>query len=42
MSHMDRLRQLIHNLDLSYRLEWVNERKVLLERNGHELGTFQL
>lgn len=42
LSHMDRLRQLIHNLDLSYRLEWVNERKVLLERNGHELGTFQL
>lgn len=41
-SDMDRLKLLIHNLDLSYRLEWVAERKVLLIRHGHELGTFQL
>lgn len=40
--HGDSLKQLLHNLDLSYRLEWVSERKVLLSRHGHELGTFQL
>lgn len=38
----DSLKLLIHNLDLSYRLEWVGERKVLLTRHGQELGTFQL
>ncbi|KAI8546278.1 hypothetical protein RHMOL_Rhmol07G0104800 [Rhododendron molle] len=41
-SDVDRLKLLLHNLDLSYRLEWVGERKVLLVRHGHELGTFQL
>ncbi|PIA34273.1 hypothetical protein AQUCO_03800098v1 [Aquilegia coerulea] len=35
-------RLLIYNLDLSYHLAWVGERKVLLTRHGHELGTFQL
>lgn len=42
VSHADSLKQLIHNLDLSYRLEWVGERKVLLTGHGHKLGTFQL
>lgn len=42
LSHADSLKLLIHNLDLSYRLEWVGERKVHLTRHGHELGTFQL
>ncbi|XP_052211595.1 uncharacterized protein LOC127814250 isoform X3 [Diospyros lotus] len=42
LSQMDRLKLLIHNLDLSYRLEWVGERKVLLMKHGQELGTFQL
>lgn len=41
-NHVDSLKQLLHNLDLSYRLEWVAERKVLLTRHGNELGTFQL
>ncbi|KAK7251371.1 hypothetical protein RIF29_34501 [Crotalaria pallida] len=40
--HGDSLKQLLHNLDLSYRLEWVDERKVLLTRHGQDLGTFQL
>lgn len=40
--HMDSMKLLIHNLDLSYRLEWVSERKVLLTRHGQELGTFPL
>ncbi|KAF9602575.1 hypothetical protein IFM89_029874 [Coptis chinensis] len=35
-------RLLIYNLDLSYHLEWVGERKVSLTRRGYELGTFQL
>lgn len=39
---MDRLNLLIHNLDLSYRLEWAGERKVKLKHHGHELGIFQL
>ncbi|CAL5356183.1 unnamed protein product [Camellia sinensis] len=42
VSDVDRLKLMIHNLDLSYRLEWVGERKVLLTRLGHELGTFPL
>ncbi|ONI07220.1 hypothetical protein PRUPE_5G106900 [Prunus persica] len=42
LSQADNLKLLIHNLDLSYRLEWVGERKVLLTRHGHELGTFPL
>ncbi|RDX80160.1 WD repeat-containing protein 7, partial [Mucuna pruriens] len=41
-NHGDSLKQLLHNLDLSYRLEWVEGRKLLLTRHGHELGTFQL
>nr|KYP58650.1 WD repeat-containing protein 7 [Cajanus cajan] len=41
-NHGDCLKQLLHNLDLSYRLEWAEGRKVLLTRHGHELGTFQL
>ncbi|KAK6137428.1 hypothetical protein DH2020_028851 [Rehmannia glutinosa] len=41
-TEMDRLKLLIHNLDLSYRLEWVGERKVKLSQHSHELGTFQL
>ncbi|KAJ4949954.1 hypothetical protein NE237_026786 [Protea cynaroides] len=39
---VDRLKLLIHNLDLSYRLEWMGERKVQLARHGQELGCFQL
>lgn len=39
---MDRLNLLIHNLDLSYRLEWSGERQVKLSRHGHQLGIFQL
>lgn len=31
---------LLYNLDLSYKLEWVGDRKVVLTRHGHELGTF--
>lgn len=42
LSEMDRLKLLLHNLDLSYRLEWAGDRKVRLTRHGHELGTFQL
>ncbi|KAJ0106075.1 hypothetical protein Patl1_17635 [Pistacia atlantica] len=42
LSYVDSLKSLIHNLDLSYRLEWVGERKILLTRHGLELGTFQL
>ncbi|CAA0812130.1 Transducin/WD40 repeat-like superfamily protein [Striga hermonthica] len=41
-SEMDRLKLLIHNLDLSYRLEWVGDRKVKLSQHSNELGTFQL
>ncbi|KAJ8646225.1 hypothetical protein MRB53_007973 [Persea americana] len=41
-SDADSLNLLIHNLDLSYRLEWVRERKAVLMRHSHELGTFQL
>ncbi|KAK7358573.1 hypothetical protein VNO77_00506 [Canavalia gladiata] len=37
-NHGDGLKQLLHNLDLSYRLEWADGRKVLLTRHGHELG----
>nr|XP_011463926.1 PREDICTED: uncharacterized protein LOC101292709 [Fragaria vesca subsp. vesca] len=42
LSQADNLKLLIHNLELSYQLEWVGERKVRLTRHGHELGTFQL
>ncbi|KAL6979544.1 hypothetical protein U1Q18_021205 [Sarracenia purpurea var. burkii] len=42
LSDVDRLKLLIQNLDLSYRLEWVGDRNVLLTRHGDKLGTFQL
>ncbi|KAF6162144.1 hypothetical protein GIB67_008273 [Kingdonia uniflora] len=38
----DNLRLLIYNLDLSYHLEWIDERKVMLSHHGQELGSFQL
>lgn len=41
-SEADWLKLLILNLDLSYQLAWVGERKVLLTRHGHDLGTFQV
>nr|GMC98056.1 WD repeat-containing protein 7 [Ipomoea batatas] len=41
-TEMDRLKLLLHNLDLSYRLEWVGERNVKLTQHGRELGVFQL
>ncbi|KZV15370.1 hypothetical protein F511_20355 [Dorcoceras hygrometricum] len=41
-SEVDRLKLLIHNLDLSYRLEWVGEKKVKLTQHSRELGIFQL
>ncbi|TYH28182.1 hypothetical protein ES288_A02G124800v1 [Gossypium darwinii] len=40
--YSDKLKLLIHNLDLSYRLQWVGERKVLLTRHGLEIGSFPL
>ncbi|XVF13059.1 hypothetical protein REPUB_Repub08aG0175100 [Reevesia pubescens] len=42
LCYADRLKLLIHNLDLSYRLEWISERKVLLTRHGIEIGNFPL
>lgn len=42
MNEIERLKVLLHNLDLSYRLEWNGGRKVFLKRHGQELGTFQL
>ncbi|XP_022737520.1 uncharacterized protein LOC111290469 [Durio zibethinus] len=42
LCYADRLKLLIHNLDLSYRLEWIGERKVLLTRHGLEIGSFPL
>ncbi|KAL5188830.1 Serine/threonine-protein phosphatase PP1 [Glycine soja] len=41
-NHGDSPKHALHSLDLSYRLEWVEGRKVLLTRHGHQLGTFQL
>ncbi|KAM7258244.1 hypothetical protein ACFE04_013985 [Oxalis oulophora] len=41
-SHADSLKLVIQNLDLSYRLEWVGDRKVLLTRHGQQLGVFPL
>ncbi|CAK7335612.1 unnamed protein product [Dovyalis caffra] len=41
-TYADSLKLLIHNLDLSYRLQWVGERKVLLSRHGLEMGVFPL
>ncbi|XP_020583886.1 uncharacterized protein LOC110026981 [Phalaenopsis equestris] len=42
LDEADRIRLLLHNLDLSYRLQWVGGRTVLLTRHGQELGTFPL
>ncbi|XP_010247289.1 PREDICTED: uncharacterized protein LOC104590355 isoform X2 [Nelumbo nucifera] len=42
LSDIDSLKLLIHNLDLSYRLEWVDARQVRLVRHGHNLGSFHL
>ncbi|XP_010541230.1 PREDICTED: uncharacterized protein LOC104814738 isoform X2 [Tarenaya hassleriana] len=42
LSNADWVKQLVHHVDLSYRLEWVGERKVRLTRHGVELGTFPL
>ncbi|XP_051151398.1 uncharacterized protein LOC127265582 isoform X2 [Andrographis paniculata] len=39
---VDRLKLLVHNLDLSYRLEWVGNRQVMLLQHSREIGTFQL
>lgn len=41
-SDVDSLNLLLYNLDLSYQLEWVEDRKVRLTRHGQELGTFLL
>ncbi|KAL8138888.1 hypothetical protein V2J09_004889 [Rumex salicifolius] len=42
LSDLEFQNHLIHNLDLSYRLEWASERKVNLTKQGQMLGTFQL
>ncbi|XP_074303756.1 uncharacterized protein LOC141638248 [Silene latifolia] len=39
-SNLDSLNLLLYSLDLSYRLEWVGNRKVRLLRHGHEIETF--
>lgn len=41
-NEMDRFKQLLHNIDLSYRIEWVGQRKIKLTQHGRDLGTFQL
>ncbi|KAI3959515.1 hypothetical protein MKW92_016669 [Papaver armeniacum] len=41
-SDVDNLNSVLHSLDLSYRIEWVEERKLILMHHGHELGSFQL
>ncbi|KAK6263168.1 hypothetical protein QUC31_008984 [Theobroma cacao] len=41
-SYTDKLKLLSHNLDLSYRLEWIGQRKVLLTRHGLEIASFPL
>ncbi|XP_008795027.2 uncharacterized protein LOC103710884 [Phoenix dactylifera] len=42
LDEADSLKLLIHNLDLSYRLQWIGGRGVKLTRHGQDLGTFQL
>uniref|UniRef100_A0A6V7QW68 Uncharacterized protein n=1 Tax=Ananas comosus var. bracteatus TaxID=296719 RepID=A0A6V7QW68_ANACO len=42
LNDADNLKLLIHNLDLSYRLQWIGGRTIKLTRHGQELGTFQL
>ncbi|KAJ8526965.1 hypothetical protein K7X08_029442 [Anisodus acutangulus] len=41
-NEMDRFKHLLHNIDLSYRIEWVGQRKIKLIQHGRDLGTFQL
>ncbi|KAG9160613.1 hypothetical protein Leryth_019324 [Lithospermum erythrorhizon] len=41
-SEIERVKLLVHNIDLSYKLEWDGEKKVKLKHQGHELGIFQL
>ncbi|XP_049362468.1 uncharacterized protein LOC125827154 isoform X1 [Solanum verrucosum] len=41
-NEIDRFKQLLHNIDLSYRLEWVGQKKIKLTQHGRDLGTFQL
>ena len=42
LDEADNLKLLLHNLDLSYRLQWVGRKIIKLTRHGQELGTFQL
>jgi hypothetical protein len=42
LDEADNLKLLLHNLDLSYRLQWVSGKTIKLTRHGQELGTFQL
>ncbi|KAM0933193.1 putative transcription factor WD40-like family [Dioscorea sansibarensis] len=42
MDDIERLKLLLHSLDLSYRLQWIDGRKAVLTRHGHQLGSFQL
>lgn len=42
LAEMDRLKLLVQNLDLSYRLQWIGERTVKLLQHSNDLGTFQL
>ncbi|KAG6409309.1 hypothetical protein SASPL_127346 [Salvia splendens] len=42
LAEMDKLKLLVQNLDLSYRLEWVSERTVKLSQHSNDLGSFQL
>lgn len=42
LAETDRLKHLVQNLDLSYRLEWVGVRTVKLSQHSNDLGTFQL
>ncbi|XP_019224638.1 PREDICTED: uncharacterized protein LOC109206281 isoform X2 [Nicotiana attenuata] len=41
-NELDRFKQLLHNIDLSYRIEWVGQRKIKLTQHGRDLCTFQL
>lgn len=38
----ERIRLLLHNLDLSYRVRWIAGRNVLLTRHGQDLGTYPM
>uniref|UniRef100_A0A0E0AA54 Uncharacterized protein n=1 Tax=Oryza glumipatula TaxID=40148 RepID=A0A0E0AA54_9ORYZ len=42
LDEADNLKLLLHNLDLSYRLQWVSGKTIKITRHGQELGTFQL